>query len=180
MDLPTLPGLVPGLPDAAEGMYAAVLVPLYVRNGDVRVLLTKRPMHMPTHKGDLAFPGGKPEHGDGGPAGTALREAAEEVGIDPDSVRILGHLEPIHTVEYRRFVVPMVGWVDPTPELRPDPGEVELVLEPSLEELRDATTWFHQSWSGRHVWFREIGDEVLWGATAMMTRRLLGLPDRAV
>lgn len=180
MDLPTLPGLVPGLPDAAEGMYAAVLVPLYVRNGDVRVLLTKRPMHMPTHKGDLAFPGGKPEHGDGGPAGTALREAEEEVGIDPDSVRILGHLEPIHTVEYRRFVVPMVGWVDPTPELRPDPGEVELVLEPSLEELRDATTWFHQSWSGRHVWFREIGDEVLWGATAMMTRRLLGLPDRAV
>ncbi len=180
MDFPPLPGLVPGLPDAAEGMYAAVLVPLYVREGDVRVLLTKRPMHMPTHKGDLAFPGGKPELGDGGPAGTALREAEEEVGIDPDTVRILGHLEPIHTVEYRRFVVPMVGWVDPTPELRPDPGEVELVLEPTLEELRDSTTWFHQSWSGRHVWFREIGDEVLWGATAMMTRRLLGLPDRAV
>lgn len=160
-------------------MYAAVLVPLYRRDGAVRILLTKRPMHMPTHKGDLAFPGGKPERGDGGPAGTALREAEEEVGIDPRSVRVLGHLDPIHTVEYRRWVVPMVGWVDPAPRLRPDPGEVESVLEPRLEDLRDETTWFHQDWSGRHVWFREIGDEVLWGATAMMARKLLGLPDRA-
>jgi 8-oxo-dGTP pyrophosphatase MutT (NUDIX family) len=179
VQLPDLPGLVPGLPDAAEGMYAAVLIPLYERDDAVRMLLTKRPMHMPTHKGDLAFPGGKPEHGDGGPAGTALREAEEEVGIEPGTVRIVGHLEPIHTVEYRRYVVPMVGWVDPAPELRPDPNEVDLCLEPTVEELRDPSTWFHQSWSGRHVWFREIGDEVLWGATAMMARQLLGLPGRA-
>ncbi len=178
VDRTLLPGLVPGVPDAAEGMFAAVLVPIFEREGALRLLLTKRPMHMPTHKGDLAFPGGKPNHGDGGPVGTALREAEEEVGIDPGTVRILGHLEPIHTVEYQRYVIPIVGLVEPSPVLSPDPGEVELVLEPVLEELADPDTWFYQSWSGHHVWFREIGDEVLWGATAMMTRRLLGLPER--
>lgn len=178
VDPALLPGVVPGVPDVAEGVFAAVLVPLYEREGALRVLFTKRPMHMPTHKGDLAFPGGKPHPGDGGPVGTALREAEEEVGIDPTSVRILGHLEPIHTVEYLRYVIPVVGLVEPTPALRPDPSEVELVLEPAVEDLADPSTWFFQSWSGHHVWFREIGAEVLWGATAMMTRRLLGLPER--
>lgn len=178
LDVSLIPGLVPGVPDVAEGMFAAVLIPLYERDGSLRVLFTKRPMHMPTHKGDLAFPGGKPNHGDGGPVGTALREAEEEVGIAPEDVRILGHLEPIHTVEYQRYVIPVIGYVEPTPLLRPDPGEVDAVLEPNLGDLTDPTTWFHQSWNGQHVWFREIGDEVLWGATAMMTRRLLGLPER--
>ncbi len=178
VDLSLLSGLMPGVPDVAEGMFAAVLVPVYERDGMLRLLLTKRPMHMPTHKGDLAFPGGKPSHGDGGPVGTALREAEEEVGIRPDDVQILGHLEPIHTVEYQRYVIPMVGLVAPDPEIVADPGEVELVLEPAVEDLADPSSWFYQSWGGHHVWFREIGDEVLWGATAMMTRRLLGLPER--
>lgn len=162
-----------------EGVYAAVLATLYEVDGTVRLLLTKRPMHMPTHKGHLAFPGGKPHPGDDGVVGTALREAEEEVGIDPGTVEVLGFLEPIHTVEYSRYVVPVVGRVRPRPRLIPDPSEVELVLEPRLDELADPTTWWFEEWEGRHVWFREVGDEILWGATATMTRRLLGLPERA-
>lgn len=173
--------LIAGLVDdhPTEGVYAAVLVPLYEIDEQVHVLLTKRPMHMPTHKGHLAFPGGKPEDGDGGPTGTALREAQEEVGIDPDRVEVLGFLEPIHTVEYTRFVVPVVGRIAPRPDLVPDPGEVDRILEPDLAGLAETEAWWHEEWEGRHVWFRDVEDEILWGATATMTRRLLGLPDRA-
>jgi 8-oxo-dGTP pyrophosphatase MutT (NUDIX family) len=173
--------LIAGLRDDAptEGVYAAVLATLYEADGAVRLLLTKRPMHMPTHKGHLAFPGGKPHPGDDGVVGTALREAEEEVGIAPGDVEVLGFLEPIHTVEYSRYVVPVVGRVDPRPTIVPDPGEVDLVLEPRLVELADPDSWWFEEWQGRHVWFRDIGDEVLWGATATMTRRLLGMSERA-
>lgn len=176
-DWDLIAGLVDDVP--SEGVYAAVLVPLYEDDGDLRLLLTKRPMHMPTHKGHLAFPGGKPHPGDEGVVGTALREAQEEVGIVPDSVEVLGFLEPIHTVEYSRFVVPVVGRVAPRPSIVPDPGEVDKVLEPVLADLVDEASWWYEEWQGRHVWFRDIDDEVLWGATATMTRRLLGLPERA-
>lgn len=173
--------LLAGITDRAPsaGVYAAVLAPLYEIDGRVHLLLTKRPMHMPTHKGHLAFPGGKPQPGDDGIVGTALREAEEEVAIVPDDVEVLGYLEPIHTVEYTRYVVPVVGRVAPRPALRPDPGEVDRVLEPRLVDLADEAGWWHEEWQSRHVWFREVEDEILWGATATMTRRLLGLPDRA-
>jgi 8-oxo-dGTP pyrophosphatase MutT (NUDIX family) len=173
--------LIAGLRDDAptEGVYAAVLATLYEADGAVRLLLTKRPMHMPTHKGHLAFPGGKPHPGDDGVVGTALREAEEEVGIAPADVEVLGFLEPIHTVEYSRYVVPVVGRVDPRPTIVPDPGEVDLVLEPRIADLADPDSWWFEEWQGRHVWFRDIGDEVLWGATATMTRRLLGMSERA-
>ena len=172
-----LPGLRTDLPSG--GLYAAVLVPVFFDGARERVVLTKRPMHMPTHKGHLAFPGGKPMPDDDGPVGTALREAEEEVAIAPDSVEVLGFLEPIHTVEYHRFVVPVVGRVSPRPHLVPDPGEVARVLEPALDDLADPAAWWFEAWEGRHVWFTEVDDEILWGATATMTRRLLGLPERA-
>lgn len=172
-----LSGLRPDAP--ITGVYAAVLVPIYEVDGVERVLLTKRPMHMPTHKGHLAFPGGKPQPGDGGPVATALREAEEEVAIHPGDVEVLGFLEPIHTVEYSRFVVPVVGRVHPRPRLVPDPGEVDRLLEPALADLADPGVWWFEAWEGRHVWFAAVDDEVLWGATATMTRRLLGLPERA-
>jgi 8-oxo-dGTP pyrophosphatase MutT (NUDIX family) len=173
--------LIADLRDEApsEGVYAAVLATLYEVDGVVRLLLTKRPMHMPTHKGHLAFPGGKPHPEDDGVVGTALREAEEEVGIPPSAVEILGFLEPIHTVEYTRYVVPVVGRVRTRPRLVLDPGEVDLVLEPPLDELADPGSWWFEEWQDRHVWFRDVEDEVLWGATATMTRRLLGLPERA-
>lgn len=171
------PGIVDTSP--SEGVYAAVLVPIYVVDGTERLLLTKRPMHMPTHKGHLAFPGGKPEPGDDGPVGTALREAEEEVGIPPDEVDVIGFLPPIHTVEYSRLVVPVVGRLAPRPHLVPDPGEVDRVLEPPIDLLSDPGTWWFELWQGRHVWFTDVEDEVLWGATASMTRQLLGLPDVA-
>ena len=163
-------------PPARERERAAVLIPLYNDPDDTtRLVLIKRPDTMPTHAGHIAFPGGRPAIGDEGPAGTALREAHEEVGIIPDQVDILGYLPPIDTVAFRLLVVPVVGWLRQPPLLVPSPREVVRTYQPSLDDLADEALWRAEDWNGRQVWFYEIGEDVLWGATALMTRRLLGL-----
>lgn len=155
---------------------AAVLVPLFEDSvGDVRVVLTKRPMTMPTHAGHVAFPGGRPDPEDRGPVATALREAEEEVGIDPDTVQLLGFLPAIHTVEFTLYVVPVVGRLDGVPRLRPSPREVDKVFLPRVEDLAEESAWRFELWRGHKVWFFDLEGEVLWGATAKMVRDLVGL-----
>ncbi len=176
MSAPPLPGVVAELPTPENADVAAVLIPVYPdADGVHRLLLTKRPLTMPTHAGHLAFPGGRPDPGDRDPVDTALREANEEVGIDPTTVDVLGYLDPIHTFEFELFVVPVVGWMEERPEFVPSEREVAKLLEPPLEELSDPDRWRYELWGGRRVWFYDIDDEVLWGATAYMTRLLLGL-----
>jgi len=157
---------------------AAVLVPLYEDNeGDLRVVLTKRPDTMPTHAGHISFPGGRPHDEDDGPVGTALREAEEEVGIDPGTVEILGFLPEIHTVEYQLLVVPVVGRLEGAPVLTPSEREVDRILLPRLIDLAEEGGWRSEVWGDRRVWFFELDGEVLWGATARMVRDLLALGE---
>lgn len=153
---------------------AAVLAALFEDDGVARLVLTKRPMHMPTHAGDLAFPGGKPRPGET-PVQTALREAEEEVGIDPASVEVLGYLHEIHTVSYAKMVVPVVARLASVPDLVPDPSEVDKVLTPDIEIFRDEASWRIEEWRGRPIHFFDVDGEVLWGATARMVRQLVGL-----
>ncbi len=167
----------PEPPPAADKPMAAVLAPIYHdEDGVLRIVFTKRPMTMPTHAGHLSFPGGRPHPGDAGPVGTALREAHEEVGIEPASVEVLGFLPPVDTVQFSLLVVPVVGRLPVAPLLVPSAREVDRILTPPLEELADDSRWRSEDWRGRTVWFYDIDDEVLWGATAWMTRHLLGLP----
>lgn len=171
-----LPGIETDEPAGTGSDRAAVLVPLFAdESGVVRVILTKRPMTMPTHAGHIAFPGGRPDPEDSGPIATALREAEEEVGIDPASVELLGFLPVIHTVEFTLFVVPVVGRIRGVPELRPSPREVERVFLPRVSDLADESAWRFELWQGRKVWFFDLDGEVLWGATARMVRDLVGL-----
>lgn len=165
-------------PPVSSGLpTAAVLAPLFEDEfGDVRIILTKRPDTMPTHAGHLAFPGGRPDPGDNGPVSTALREAHEEVGIPPESVEVLGFLPNVDTVSYSLMVVPVVGRLATVPTLVPSVREVAKILLPRVEELADDSRWRWEEWQGRKVWFYEVEGEVLWGATAEMTRTLLGLP----
>jgi 8-oxo-dGTP pyrophosphatase MutT (NUDIX family) len=156
---------------------AAVLAPLYEdSHGDIRVVLTKRPDTMPTHAGHLAFPGGRPDPGDDGPVSTALREAHEEVGIAPESVEVLGFLPAVDTISFSLMVIPVVGRLAAEPVLVPSPREVDRILLPRLVDLADDAAWRSEEWRGHTVWFYEIDGEILWGATAWMTRTLLGLP----
>lgn len=158
---------------------AAVLVPIYEDAGESRLIMIKRPMTMPTHAGHIAFPGGRPDPGDAGPVETALREAQEEVGIDPATVHLLGFLPLVDTVQYRRPVVPVVGRLDGIPVLRPSEREVDRVFRTSVEALSDESSWRCETWRGHAVWFFDLEGDVLWGATAWMVRELLGLPTRS-
>jgi len=171
----SFPGLRPSLDVAPDVSYAAVLLALYRDGPETRLVLTKRPLTMPTHAGHLAFPGGRPDPGDQGPLDTALREAHEEMGIVPSTVTILGYLEPIHTVEFELYVAPVVGMLPDEPDFVPSPREVDRVLLPTVADLSDERQWRSETWRDRSVWFFDIEGEVLWGATAMMVRRLLGL-----
>jgi 8-oxo-dGTP pyrophosphatase MutT (NUDIX family) len=155
---------------------AAVLIALYDDpDGVTRLVLTKRPYTMPTHAGHVAFPGGRPDAADTGPVDTALREAHEEVGIQPDHVEVLGFLPPIDTVQFRLLVVPVVGRLAEPPVLIPSRREVTRVYQPAVQDLSDEKRWTYQHWNGRRVWFYDLEGDELWGATALMTRRLLGL-----
>ena len=167
------PSLSPDPPSDNGTPRAAVLAALFDDHGVTRVILTKRPMHMPTHAGDLAFPGGKPHVGETA-LQTALREANEEVGLDPADVELLGYLHEIHTVSYSKMVVPVVGLLTNVPSLVPHPNEVDLILTPDLDMFRDPAGWRIEEWDGRPIHFFDIEGEVLWGATARMVRQLVG------
>lgn len=170
--------LVTEAPPASAPPTAAVLAALFEDgDGRVRVVLTKRPDTMPTHAGHIAFPGGRAHPDDDGPVDTALREAHEEVGIEPENVEILGFLPAIDTVEFRPWVIPVVGRVATPLRLVPSEREVARIHVPLLEDLADEARWWHVPWNGRRVWYYDLEGDTLWGATAYMVRSLLGLPE---
>lgn len=169
---------VDSYPDPGDRMLAAVLAPLFEDDdGNLRVILTKRPDTMPTHAGHIAFPGGRPDDGDSGPVDTALREAHEEVGIEPHQVEVLGFLPPIDTVEFSLMVVPVVGRVSTPLGLVPSEREVAKVYTPLVSDLADAERWWHVPWDGWKVWYYELEGDTLWGATARMVRVMVGLDE---
>lgn len=150
---------------------AAVLVPVVTRASGLTVLLTQRTAHLRDHAGQVSFPGGRCEDDDESPEHTALREAEEEVGIEPGQVEILGRLP-----EYRTgtgFVVtPVVGLVTPPLNLRLDDFEVAEVFEPPLEFLLDVANHQRQTMEIRgqrhEFWAMPWRDYFIWGATAGM------------
>jgi 8-oxo-dGTP pyrophosphatase MutT (NUDIX family) len=154
-------------------MRAAVLVPVYEEGGRLRLVLTRRPDDMRTHAGDVVFPGGMIDADDDGPVDTALREAWEEVGIPRDHVEVLGGLPPATTRSEEMIIVPVVGRVRRPRALVPEPGEVEAIIEPTVDDLLDDSSWRTERWGGHLLWFYEFPEGVLWGATARMVRELL-------
>jgi 8-oxo-dGTP pyrophosphatase MutT (NUDIX family) len=163
-------------PELGGAPLAAVLAALYEDEaGEVRVVLTKRPETMPTHAGHISFPGGRTHPSDRGPVDTALREAHEEVGIDPATVEVLGFLPPIDTVEFRPMVVPVVGRLQPPVLLIPSEREVAKIYTPLLAELADEERWWSIPWDDHEVWYYDLEGDTLWGATARMVRSLVGL-----
>lgn len=170
--------LVDEAPSVEGSHLAAVLAPLFEDEaGEVRIVLTKRPETMPTHAGHISFPGGRAHPDDTGPVDTALREAFEEVGIERDKVQILGFLPAIDTVEFKPWVIPVVGRVASPLRLVPSEREVARIHTPRLEDLADESRWWHVPWNGYQVWYYDLDGDTLWGATARMVRSLLGFPD---
>jgi 8-oxo-dGTP pyrophosphatase MutT (NUDIX family) len=156
------------------GSEAAVLVALYEDDaGEIRVILTRRPDTMRNHPGDVVFPGGHREGGEE-PISTALREAWEEIALPQDAVvEVFGGLPPVTTRDRTKPIVPVVVRVERPAELIPDPTEVDVIIEPTIDELLDEDSWVTRPWFGHPLWFFEFDEGILWGATAFMMRDLL-------
>jgi 8-oxo-dGTP pyrophosphatase MutT (NUDIX family) len=165
------PGHVPD--DCRHG---GALLLVYPRDGNAHLLLTVRSASLPQHGGQVSLPGGAVEPGESFDR-AALREAHEEVGIEPDHVRLVGSLSSIH-VPVSRFVLhPWVGVAKTTPGFRADPAEVARILEVPFAHLVDpariATETRDASGRTFEVPFFEVDGEKVWGATAMVLAEFL-------
>lgn len=157
-----------------------MLVLLYEHRGEPWVVLTRRAAHLRNHAGEVSFPGGRAEPGDADLWATALREAAEEVGLDISTVRPEGRLDRFITISSGSLVCPFVATVSGRPELVSDPAEVERVLHVRLAELVTEEAWREEVWQfgaeyggERAMTFFELHGDTVWGATAAVLRRLL-------
>jgi 8-oxo-dGTP pyrophosphatase MutT (NUDIX family) len=166
--------LAPTVPGAQA---AAVLVPVFDEDGLARLILTRRSTNLPSHQGEIAFPGGKVHDGETSEAG-ALREAHEEVGIRPEEVDVIGRLEEMATVAGRFVLAPFVGVLPGRPALVPNPGEVARAFDVLFAELLEPDVYHQERWDlpgmgERPMHFFEVAGETVWGATARILYDLL-------
>jgi 8-oxo-dGTP pyrophosphatase MutT (NUDIX family) len=169
----------PGWPASAlppDTRLAAALLLLFPTGDGPGLVLTKRADDLPQHPGQVSLPGGAIEPGEG-VEGAALREAHEEVGVEPSAVRVLGVLTPLHIPVSGFAVHPVVGVTDPRPALRPHGREVERVLEIAIRDLADPlrVCLATRARDGREyeVPYFDVAGEQVWGATAMMLAEFL-------
>ncbi len=167
-------------PAHAPGSTAsAVLVPILSGDGEDRLLFTKRTQTLNSHKGQVCFPGGKRSPEDPDLVATALREAEEEVGIRPADVELLGVLDDVATLT-GFTITPVVGRIRAPYPFRPNPAEIDRLLEVPLAELLvpEAIALEERITPGGQVLniysFWAEGD-LVWGATARITKRFVDL-----
>ena len=154
---------------------AAVLVPIILRPDAASILFTIRSPDMPSHAGQISFPGGKVEPGDKNREATALREAHEEVNIPPHAVEVLGRLG-IHEGGLGFSVTPVVGLIDPNIEFTPCPREVDEVFEVPLDFIADLNNHVTEQREHKGVKYNMFaipyGRYHIWGLTAGILRTL--------
>ena len=165
---------------------AAVLALLFEETGEARLVFTRRSSSLRSHRGEVSFPGGRLDRGEDAP-GAALREAYEEVALDPALVTVEGWIHPVLTVVTGSLIMPIVASTPSRPLLVASPAEVERVFDVALRELADPANFHEEHWriAGRQipgsrdnsfaVWFFEVAGEMIWGATARMIHELLSV-----
>jgi 8-oxo-dGTP pyrophosphatase MutT (NUDIX family) len=156
---------------------AAVLVPVICHGDELTVLFTRRTAHLYDHAGQISFPGGRAEPGDGSAAQTALRETEEEIGLAPERVEVLGSLSEYVTVTGYR-VTPVVGLIRPPLQLKLDEFEVAETFEVPLPFLLDPANHVQNSvvqlGRDRRYYAMPYRQHYIWGATAGMVMNLYG------
>jgi 8-oxo-dGTP pyrophosphatase MutT (NUDIX family) len=152
-----------------------VLVPLYVQDGHVHAVFTRRREDLRRHPGEISFPGGRQDEDESDLRVTALREAEEEIGLPREDVQLVGALQPTPTIATNYAIYPFVGLIEPGRAWTLSAREVAAVLEFSLRDLRAG--YHRKRLLRRGVPFRTdvyvVGEELIWGATARMLGDLL-------
>jgi 8-oxo-dGTP pyrophosphatase MutT (NUDIX family) len=165
---------------------SAVLVALFEEAGETHLILTRRALSLRHHRGEIALPGGRSES-DETAVTTALREAKEEIGLDPKLVAPLAWLSPIASFATGSSIWPIVGLLAERPSLRVDPAEVDHVFSVTLKELAAEGAFVEERWRRSAprigadeegyfpIYFYRVPDDVIWGATARVLTELLCL-----
>ena len=185
-----LAGLLSQLPGGVqtewEATPAAVLIPLFLDQGDWNLLFTRRTDSVDVHRGQVAFPGGRIEPGDRSAAEAALRESEEEIGLRAADVRVLGQLNPLLTVT-QFAVTPVIGVIPWPYPLRPNHKEVAKCFGVPLSWLaQSANLKVHSRQplvpgiTVQVYSFKPYEGEVIWGVTARITKSLLDLLARSL
>lgn len=156
---------------------AAVLVALFEEDGESHVLLTRRAQHLRAHKGEVCFPGGRRD-GNEALVDTALREAQEEIGLDPSSVEVIREWHHHATITSQSFIAPFIGVLAERPRnLVANPHEVEHILHVPLRELALEEVYREERWAfggtTRPLWFFDLVGDTIWGATGALLRQFL-------
>lgn len=155
---------------------AAVLVPLFLRDGQDHLLFTVRTSHLVHHAGEISFPGGGRDAADTDLIVTALRETEEELGIGRQKVEVLGRLDDFYSI-HGYHVVPYVGVIADPGQLCIDPFEIAATFAAPLSHFREPGVHHVEDWSHRGrihaVNFYRYEDHVIWGLTAAILRQLL-------
>ena len=161
--------------DAPGTTDAAVLVPLYLSDGELVAVLTERRADLRRHAGEISFPGGRQDHPEEDLRRTALREAEEEIGLSPDDVELIGALPPVGTFVTGYRIFPFVGLIAGGHGWTPQEAEVAQVLELSLAEL--ARGYESRRLIRKGVPIRTptytVDAHLVWGATARIVQQLL-------
>ncbi len=173
------------LSDAVEGRRpnarkAAVLIGLFEQNDETYVAFIRRASMLRAHSGEIAFPGGSMDASDSSLVAAALREAHEEIGLDPKQVKVLGVLPPVFTIVSNYLITPVVGFLPQgLGELSLQASEVTELILASLQSLADPAIAHTEQWTRdgmkRTVYFYDHGPYRIWGATGRILSMLLKL-----
>jgi 8-oxo-dGTP pyrophosphatase MutT (NUDIX family) len=160
-----------------DARQAAVLILLYPHNRSVHTVLMQRHDYDGVHGGQISFPGGKKEESDENIIQTAIREAQEETGIDPDIISVIGTLTPLFIPVSNMLVTPVVGWTEIKPVFNHQPEEVVFLIDADIKRLLDPTIVKTKPFNIRgeilNVKYFDYEGNVIWGATAMLLYELL-------
>jgi 8-oxo-dGTP pyrophosphatase MutT (NUDIX family) len=163
---------------------SAVLLPIYYKEGEIHILFTRRTENVKTHKRQISFPGGAYQAGDKSLLDTALRESAEEIGLAPDKVKILGELDDTVTLVSDYIVSPFIGLVPWPYDFKVDGWETDEIIEAPVSSLLDEESWHHKTevHGGKEVtaYYYHYRGDVIWGATARILHQFLDIFVQAV
>jgi 8-oxo-dGTP pyrophosphatase MutT (NUDIX family) len=161
-------------PDRKE---SAILVPIYIKDGELHILFTKRSFDVAHHKGQISFPGGARSEEDNSPADTALRESWEEIGLDPEKVDMVGELDDVLTATSNYLIHPYVGMIPYPYDFTINPNEILELIHVPLRRLLDPRNCreenYEDSWGTGTAYLYKYKGKVIWGATAMILKQLL-------
>lgn len=158
---------------------AAVLLPLFNQDNACHLLFIQRSKEVAHHKGEISFPGGVCEEGDGSLVRTALREAHEEIGLIPEDVRVIGLLDDMQTLSTRYRVTPVVGIIPYPYPFAPNAREVEHIITAPIAHFLDAGNGGEESVTRDGKIYRghvyRYKSHLIWGATARILKDFLKL-----